>query len=131
MSQSGEIENKEDSYAEERPWCDYSNLEDEEQDETESQISLGYVETSFEDEAENRHGFAKEEQFLSEAGEDEDEYEADHQPHYVCFSGHEQGPEAYLRWEHDMEDWFQHHNTQEEEKSIIAEDTLTKNAFWH
>ncbi|KAF3594299.1 hypothetical protein DY000_02023817 [Brassica cretica] len=69
----------------------------EEQDETESQISLGYVETSFEDEAENRHGFAKEEQFLSEAGEDEDEYEADHQPHYVCFSGHEQGPEAYLR----------------------------------
>lgn len=30
-----------------------------------------------------------------------------------------------------MEDWFQHHNIQEEEKPIIAEDTLTKNAFWH
>lgn len=129
-SQSGEAENKEKSYAEERPWCDYSDLEDEEQDETESQISLGHIETSFEDEAENRHGFAKEEQSLSEAGEDEDEYEADHQPHYICFSGHEQGPEAYLRWEQDMEDRFQHHNIQEEEKPII-EDTLTKNAFWH
>ncbi|KAF2612572.1 hypothetical protein F2Q70_00011658 [Brassica cretica] len=45
--------------------------------------------------------------------------------------GHEQGPEAYLRWEQDMEDWFQHHNIQEENKPIIAEDTLTKNAFWH
>lgn len=29
-----------------------------------------------------------------------------------------------------MEDWFQHHNIQEEEKPII-EDTLTKNAFQH
>ncbi|KAF2617663.1 hypothetical protein F2Q68_00039310 [Brassica cretica] len=45
--------------------------------------------------------------------------------------GHEQGPESYLRWEQDMEDWFQHHNIQEEEKPIIAEDTLTNNAFWH
>ncbi|KAL0731729.1 hypothetical protein Bca4012_027823 [Brassica carinata] len=117
-SQSGETEDREESYVEERAWCDYSDLEDNQ---------LGDIE----EEAENRHGFAKEEKSLSEAGEDEDEYEADHQPHYICFSGHEQRPEAYLRWEQDVEDWFQHHNIQEEEKLIIAEDTLTKNAFWH
>ncbi|KAL0899836.1 hypothetical protein Bca101_083797 [Brassica carinata] len=126
-SQSGETEDREESYVEERAWCDYSDLEDNQLGETESQLSLGDIE----EEAENRHGFAKKEKSLSEAGEDEDEYEADHQPHYICFSGHEQGPEAYLRWEQDMDDWFQHHNIQEEEKLIIAEDTLTKNAFWH
>ncbi|KAL0743373.1 hypothetical protein Bca4012_084886 [Brassica carinata] len=68
-SQSGETEDREESYVEERAWCDYSDLEDNQLGETESQLSLGDIE----EEAENRHGFAKKEKSLSEAGEDEDE----------------------------------------------------------
>lgn len=47
----------------------------------------------------------------------------------TLFSGHEQGPEAYLRWERNMEDWFQSQQILEKDKPSYAEETLTGEAF--
>lgn len=103
----------------------YSDQEEENQDEIYSQISLHNSEVILEDEAESLH------EALSEAEKGEYEHVADPKSQYICFSGHEQGPEAYLTWERDMEDWFQHHHVSETEKPIIVEDILTKSAFWY
>ncbi|VVB02478.1 unnamed protein product [Arabis nemorensis] len=57
--------------------------------------------------------------------------EGESESHHICFSGHSQGPEAYLRWERDMDNWFQSNQVPEEEKTSYAEDTLTEDAFRH
>ncbi|KAF8084315.1 hypothetical protein N665_0724s0002 [Sinapis alba] len=100
----------EESYVEERPWCEvpYFDHEEENYDDTDSQVSSYSSEVNIEDGAESDHNFAEEEIGL-------------------C---HHQGPESYLTWERDMEQWFQLHQVKEEEKTIIAEDTLTEYAFW-
>ncbi|WZY99073.1 hypothetical protein YC2023_071402 [Brassica napus] len=46
-----------------------------------------------------------------------------------AYPGHHQGPEAYLCWEKDMEHWFDSNQVHEEDKTAIAEDTLTEDAF--
>ncbi|VVA92412.1 unnamed protein product [Arabis nemorensis] len=66
-------------------------------------------------------------QFESWEHTSDDEVEFESYP--ICFSGHSQGPEAYLRWERDMEDWLQANNIPEEEKTSYAEDTFTEDAF--
>ncbi|XP_056857076.1 uncharacterized protein LOC130506448 [Raphanus sativus] len=120
----------EESYIEERPWCEtpYSDQEDDHQGETDAQVSLDYSEVRYGDEPESHQDYSKENEVLSEAGrDDDDEYE----PRYITFSGYNQGAEDYFRWEKDMEDWFQANNIPEKEKTMYAEETLTKNAYRH
>ncbi|KAF2540591.1 hypothetical protein F2Q68_00031595 [Brassica cretica] len=118
-SQSGETENKEESYAEERAWCYYSDQEDDPQGETSSQISV----EDYGDRPDPQQDIAEEEDPLNEAGRYDD------QPGYIHFAGHHQGPEAYLCWEKDMGHWFDSNQVHEEEKTAIAEDTLTEDAI--
>lgn len=84
----------EESYVEERPWYEipYSDHEEENQDETDSQIRLHNSEAILEEEAESRHEFAEEDEALSEAGKGEYELVADPMAQYICFSGHGKGP---------------------------------------
>ncbi|KAG7578248.1 hypothetical protein ISN45_Aa03g024510 [Arabidopsis thaliana x Arabidopsis arenosa] len=50
----------------------------------------------------------------------EDEYEED------C---HKEGPEAYLRWEAALMDWFERYHVPEKKKTSYAEDALTGGAY--
>lgn len=47
----------------------------------------------------------------------------------IHFSGHKQGPSAYLRWEDDMEQWFIAWRIPEKLKLTYAKDTLTGEAY--
>ncbi|KAG7543650.1 hypothetical protein ISN45_Aa07g035400 [Arabidopsis thaliana x Arabidopsis arenosa] len=132
-----------------KPWCE----------ETDSQISLDESPTSYGDEPESKEEFDEDNEAESEAGRDDsgeeytkadedvsvvgrddsgEEYtEVDEdvsvvgrdEVRYINFAGHHQGPEAYLRWEQEMEDWLSTNQIPEEEKTIYAEDTLTEDAF--
>ncbi|WZZ36170.1 hypothetical protein YC2023_019571 [Brassica napus] len=114
-----------ESHAEGIPWCEvpYSDQEDEYQDETGSQTSVGNSEENYGGKPDSQEDIAEEEEALSEAGRNDD------QPGYVNFTGHHQGPEEYLCWEKDMEHWFDSNQVHEEDKTAIAEDTLTEDAF--
>lgn len=67
----------------------------------------------------------------SESYEHPTDDEVDFESYHICFSGHNQGPEAYIRWERDLEYWFLANQIPEEEKTFIAEETLTKDTFRH
>ncbi|WZZ39406.1 hypothetical protein YC2023_035665 [Brassica napus] len=123
--QSVKEEVGDESHAEGIPWCEvpYSDQEDEYQDETGSQTSVGNSEKNYGGKPDSQQDVAEEEEALSEAGRNDD------QPGYVIFAGHHQGPEAYLCWEKDMEHWFDSNQVHEEDKTTIAEDTLTEDAF--
>ncbi|XP_024015283.1 uncharacterized protein LOC112088945 isoform X2 [Eutrema salsugineum] len=54
--------------------------------------------------------------------------EADYEPHHIYFSGHNQGPEAYLQWENDMEHWFRSINIPKEERLNYAINSLNGEA---
>ncbi|KAF8109804.1 LOW QUALITY PROTEIN: hypothetical protein N665_0091s0033 [Sinapis alba] len=121
---------REELNMDEKPWCEvpYSDQEKEHQNETDSQFSLDYSEEIIEDEPEGQQDSAEENEVLSEAGRD---YDDEYEPRYITFSGYNQGPGDYFRWEKDMEDWFQAHNIPEKRKTTYAEETLTKNAYKH
>ncbi|XP_033148069.1 uncharacterized protein LOC117134196 [Brassica rapa] len=123
--QSVKEEVGDESHAEGIPWCEvpYSDQEDEYQDETGLQTSVGNSEENYGGKPDSQQDIAEEEEALSEAGRNDD------QPGYVIFAGHHQGPEAYLCWEKDMEHWFDSNQVNEEDKTAIAEDTLTEDAF--
>lgn len=61
----------------------------------------------------------------SHSNEDEDDYEL--QP--ITFSCYRQDPEAYLRWEEDLEAWFQAYQIPVQEKMSYAIDSLTEQAY--
>ena len=123
--QSVKEEVGDESHAEGIPWCEvpYSDQKDEYQDETGSQTSVGNSEENYGGKTDSQQDIAEEEEALSESGRNDD------QPGYVIFAGHHQGPEAYLCWEKDMEHWFDSNQVHEEDKTAIAEDTLTEDAF--
>ena len=118
-SQSCETENEKESYAEERAWCDYSDQEDDHQGEIGSQISV----EDYGDRPDPQQDIAEEEEPLNEAGR----YDGQHG--YIHFAGHHKGPEAYLCWEKDMGHWFDSNQVHAKEKTAIAEDILTEDAF--
>ncbi|KAG7585991.1 Zinc finger CCHC-type superfamily [Arabidopsis thaliana x Arabidopsis arenosa] len=142
-------DHEEEHQEEDRPWCEIpeDDYEDASNDgvkpwceETDSQISLDESPTSYGDESESKEEFDEDNEAESEAGRDDsgEEYtEADEdvsvvgrdEVRYINFAGHHQGPEAYLRWEQEMEDWLSSNQIPEEEKTIYAEDTLTEDAF--
>ncbi|XP_056854557.1 uncharacterized protein LOC130504009, partial [Raphanus sativus] len=113
----------EESYVEERPWCEIPYSE-ENHDETDSQVSLPYSEANREDGATSERDFAEEEE--NEAVRSDEEYE----PRYIQYAGHHEGIEAYWKWEKDLDQWFELHQIEEEERPLIAEDTLTEYAYW-
>ncbi|KAF8049726.1 hypothetical protein N665_2134s0004 [Sinapis alba] len=104
-----------------KPYQDYGSW----YEETDSQISNDGTRQISNDTKiqEGDLGVPEKEEALSEAGRNVD------QPGYIHFAGHHQGPEAYFCWEKDMEHWFDSNQVPEEEKTAIAEDTLTEDAF--
>ncbi|KAG7543226.1 hypothetical protein ISN45_Aa07g031500 [Arabidopsis thaliana x Arabidopsis arenosa] len=142
-------DHEEEHQEEDRPWCEIpeDDYEDASNDgvkpwceETDSQINLDESPTSYGDEPESKEEFDEDNEAESEAGRDDsgEEYtKADEdvsvvgrdEVRYINFAGHHQGPEAYLRWEQEMEDWLSSNQIPEEEKTIYVEDTLTEDAF--
>ncbi|KAG7572503.1 hypothetical protein ISN44_As09g008650 [Arabidopsis suecica] len=47
----------------------------------------------------------------------------------LTFSVHKEGPEAYLRWEEALMDWFEWYHVPEKKKTSYAEDALTGGAY--
>ncbi|XP_056852000.1 uncharacterized protein LOC130501138 [Raphanus sativus] len=115
-------EHEEESYAEERPWCDYSDREDEPDSFiTNSENEEDAISEAGRNVKESKLVLDEEEEVESEAGRNVDEFEA----HSTYFSGFGQRDETYLKWEDEMETLFQRHQFQEEKKLPYATKTLT------
>ncbi|KAL0722030.1 hypothetical protein Bca4012_036629 [Brassica carinata] len=119
-------EPEEESYAEERPWCDYSDREAE-QDSfgTNSENEEEDISEAGRNVKDSQLVLAEEEEVESEAGRNVTEPEA----HSTYFSGYGQREETYPKWEDEMETLFQSHHVPEEEKVSYATKTLVGSAL--
>ncbi|KAG7586531.1 hypothetical protein ISN45_Aa02g018210 [Arabidopsis thaliana x Arabidopsis arenosa] len=117
-----------ESYTQERPWCEipYSDQEEDRQEETDSQISLREDESHGDMDQAARghtsHGYTHQTQ--SNQGNSCEQFDFQ----LLTFSGHKQGPEAYINWEREIEYWFRFHNIPKEERLAHAVNSLVGEA---
>ncbi|KAL0713408.1 hypothetical protein Bca4012_020386 [Brassica carinata] len=113
-------EPEEESYAEERPWCDYSDREAEPHSfGTNSENEEEAISEAGRNVKDSQLVLAEEEEVESEAGRNDTEPKA----HSTYFSGYGQREETYPKWEDEMETLFQSHHVPEEEKVSYATKT--------
>ncbi|XP_024010903.1 uncharacterized protein LOC112086226 [Eutrema salsugineum] len=85
-------------------------------------------ETKFEEETKYPNKASVNSTPLDETYDTATDDEADCEPHHIYFSGHEQGSEAYLQWESEMEYMMRSQNIPKDQRLSYALDSLVGEA---